>query len=1380
MIAMEKQTNRAKQLTVAIAALALVLCICVVALPSEEVSAAGNIYEVAAEPSEGQYADIPSAIEAAEGADETTFTIKLMSDVTGKGFITDAGQNVTIDLNEFTYTINHCVGSSGTETNGMQLLADSVVVIKNGTITSTTDAMAWNSISSKYDALGAGILIQNYSKLTLDNVFVDGKNLATDVYSSVYALSNNNSNTVLKGETKIDAPEGHIAFDVCNFSSYTTDAVVTFDSDYIGTINGDVEMTYVNNTNDVGIKLIINEGANVDINGSIDSTQSKSVIDVKGTLTADDITNSGTVNVYGTLKADVTNEGNGSFNCTPDATINGKVDGETVNTQWQPLPLTDGVVIDASSSIVASSNQRVTVDGNVKVVAGGSITINGQLVINEGGTLTLEEGAEVIVQGQGTVIVNGDLVIDAGTNEFKTFTFNGYGMTVNGYVALNGADSFISTGKVTVNGTFEINDEASAILDDAVVAAGGEILVYGDVITSTGKNITNNGTITVDSENLSAGFSVLMGNAGVLDVVNAYGTITVTDADKNGLLLENVSGAYVTDSVVKDKDDKDVSTLYLSGTMTYAVDAQSTNDEAKITVSGGKVEVAENVILGTGVTLNVEGALTVSAEMTAVDGTIIGSAAGELTVTGKIVSKTEIDANVDAADGVDANTKDLKINASLYKETGTAYYVYTTLAAALDAGATSVDVLGKNTVSTDITVPVGTTVTMTDGSKLIISEEATMTVAADDRNSGRFDTSKAAEDAVEVDGTLVLENSAKSRAADKTKILSDTYKEVGDSITFTNIYNAVENAASGETVTVSRGTSEGIVLDKDLVIGQGVTLSIPGSEKVTVDNGVTVTVDGTIASEGTYVIEGAVKASEGVKAEPAGATIVNGVFKYDDASKTDTYSTQIVGAYFGYDGTNAIMPLTSVPAIVNDIESNTITLYGQMTVGDIDLSAYDGKGLTLVAQNDFTFGNITLGDVKFESPENKIEQVNVTSVTGAIVLANGTVTLDNVYGITAQNTTDSEDVTTSYVGGTVYAYDDPVTEKTLEAGSVSIDGTVTSNAKFYGKDATNGGVSVTVVEGATLKVASNGAADITVEGTMVIAGADVAFKSVVITGTVTVTDGIADATVSGTLYVGVSVEIVGEKKVITDLGVDAAVDGLTLSGTSAIAYVAPGATVGDSFEGLKSTAYYKDDALYVTAYVSDEAKDVNVSDITISIENAVFGGWLKEDGTPVDTTSGDEPEYGKVGAITKVYADIITEIYDVQITADGGIGTVAIDGVVLKKEGNTFSPNGLLAAGTYEIDYMLNSGFNGDNVKITVNGQEITGNTITLSGTPDAGKTSMVISISIYGTEPVAGSGQIVVNTGSDDMSLTDILLIVLVVLIVIMAVIVALRLMRS
>ena len=1265
MIAIEK-TNNTGKLLVAVLAMFMIVAGCAVAL-SDNVNAA-------------EYADA-DALQVA---------------------LDEAGDSGTVTVSN-KLTIN--ADDSIEIPEGVTLAIEGRIFLNGGTITGGTITENNSSNLVVYSGEISGVTFEDYrmaitsdSNINGDITVSDCTFASADAQAGVYIDTSGNYTISITGcdFTKGSFAQGAITFDA-KTSGSSTAAVTESGSISVGIAGGEFIAGTTLTTDEDITDVIVKTNATINVPSDV-------------TFACETITGAGSVNVMGTLDADVALDEGGKFQASPDAVVKGNVtvNGEEVSTSgsWQTLPLIDGTVIDASSSIVASSSQKVTVDGNVTVVKDGIITISGQLIINEGATLTLKEGAQVIIQGMGEVIVDGDLVIEAGTADKNTFDFSGSQMTVNGYVSLDGADSFKSSGKVTVNGTFEINDEASATLDDAVVAAGGEILVYGDVITSTGKNITNNGTITVDSESLSTGFSVLMGDAGVLDVVNAYGTITVTDADKNGLILENVSGAYVTDSVVKDKDDKDVSTLYLSGTLTYAVDAKSENVAANITATGGKVEIAENVILGTGVTLSVEGALTVSAEMTAVDGTITGTDAGELTVTGKVITK-----------------------------------------------------------------------------------EATMTVAADDRNSGRFDTSKAAEDAVEVDGTLVLENSAKSRAADKTKILSDTYKEVGASVTFTNIYNAVENAASGETVTVSRGTTEGIVLDKDLVIGQGVTLSIPSSEKVTVDNGVTVTVDGTLASEGTYVIEEAVKASEGVKAEPAGATIVNGVFKY----KTGNYEEQIVGAYFGYDGTNAIMPLTSVPAIVNDIEGNTVTLYGQMTVGDIDLSAYDGKGLTLVAKNDFTFGNITLGDVKFESPEYKVgeagKEVNVTSVTGAIVLANGTIALDNVYGITAQNTTGSDDTVTSYVGGAVYAYDDPATEKAFETGTVSVDGAVTSNAKFNGKSDKNGDIFVTVVEGATLKVASNGADDITVEGTMVIAGADVAFKSVVVTGTVSVEESIDDATVTGTLYVGVSVETVGEKKVITDLGVDAAVDGLTLSGTSAIAYVAPGATAGDSFDGLKSTAYYKDDALYVTAYISNDVVDeddaVNVSDITISIENAVFGGWLKEDGTPVDTTTGSTTTYGKVGAdgMEKVYADIITEIYDVKITADGGIGTVAIDGVVLTKSGNTFTTNGLLAAGTYEIDYMLNSGFNGDNVKITVNGQEITGNTITLSGTPAAGETSMVISISIYGTEPVSGSGQIVVNTGStgsDDMSLTDILLIVLVVLIVIMAVIVALRLMRS
>ena len=144
-----------------------------------------------------------------------------------------------------------------------------------------------------------------------------------------------------------------------------------------------------------------------------------------------------------------------------------------------------------------------------------------------------------------------------------------------------------------------------------------------------------------------------------------------------------------------------------------------------------------------------------------------------------------------------------------------------------------------------------------------------------------------------------------------------------------------------------------------------------------------------------------------------------------------------------------------------------------------------------------------------------------------------------------------------------------------------------------------------------------------------------------------------------------------------------------------------------------------------------------------------------------------------IGDYETLYAVIDYEIYSVYITADAGIGTVAVDGKVLAKTDNVFIITGL-TAGSHTIDYILNSGFEGTPM-ITVNGTAITGNTFTLSGTDD-----LTVEISIYGTQPAAPSQGGSTASGDDGLGLTDYLLIILVVLIVIMAIIVALRLMRS
>ena len=73
---------------------------------------------------------------AAVAADNTQAVITLNKDFEGAGAVVKKDQNIVFNLNGFTWNINSLVGSSGTETNGVQLLQGSTVTIENGTLTS--------------------------------------------------------------------------------------------------------------------------------------------------------------------------------------------------------------------------------------------------------------------------------------------------------------------------------------------------------------------------------------------------------------------------------------------------------------------------------------------------------------------------------------------------------------------------------------------------------------------------------------------------------------------------------------------------------------------------------------------------------------------------------------------------------------------------------------------------------------------------------------------------------------------------------------------------------------------------------------------------------------------------------------------------------------------------------------------------------------------------------------------------------------------------------------------------------------------------------------------------------------------------------------------
>lgn len=199
---------------------AMLLLLALFTLPAARTALAGD--NDAAKIGDKTYETLAGAV--ASVTDGTATTITLLRDASGDGIIIASGRNITIDLNNHTYTVSgKTVGSSGTETNGFQLLRGANVTIKDGKITSDK----------------AKILIQNYCNLTLQNVELDGRNL---VGSVPYTLSLNCGKIQITGNTSILAETGGVAFDLYYWpkGGYSEGVQVTVDT--TGTISGPVEV----------------------------------------------------------------------------------------------------------------------------------------------------------------------------------------------------------------------------------------------------------------------------------------------------------------------------------------------------------------------------------------------------------------------------------------------------------------------------------------------------------------------------------------------------------------------------------------------------------------------------------------------------------------------------------------------------------------------------------------------------------------------------------------------------------------------------------------------------------------------------------------------------------------------------------------------------------------------------------------------------------------------------------------------------------------------------------------------------------------------------------------------------------------------------------
>lgn len=208
---------------------ATLLCALLIALPAAQTALASSTGTDVARIGNQTYATLAAAIDAvpAGGAEPTTIT--LLKNVSGGGialFAKNPLKSIIIDFAGFTYEISdNPVGSTGYETQAFHLEKGFTVVLKNGTITSSANS-------------GVVMLVQNYCNLTLEDMVLDGSNLAS---STPYTLSLNNGTVNITGNTSILAKEDGVAFDVYYWpSSYPDGVQVTVNT--TGTISGPIEL----------------------------------------------------------------------------------------------------------------------------------------------------------------------------------------------------------------------------------------------------------------------------------------------------------------------------------------------------------------------------------------------------------------------------------------------------------------------------------------------------------------------------------------------------------------------------------------------------------------------------------------------------------------------------------------------------------------------------------------------------------------------------------------------------------------------------------------------------------------------------------------------------------------------------------------------------------------------------------------------------------------------------------------------------------------------------------------------------------------------------------------------------------------------------------
>ena len=1261
---------------------------------------------------------------------------------------------------------------------GAKLTTEGVHIVQSGTISGVLD-VKYNDQAGKYDVTEDGT-----KDVVYPGGFVAGKN-GEGGYSSFSVITV----TMIGPDAKIIIAEGS-----------EINAKIQTKAEAEGEANGDATIRYVVAANG---EITISVGS-LKISGAMTSVGDGATISCSSDVVLSDfevvsgvLILSGQVSTAGDVrvssKATLQTGDNLTVGSKSNLSIYGKTTGKTKvdgNLTAYAGADVEGLTYDSGSSgtvdtsaaskefiigggeynsksVEYGPNQIVRITGDLYLVKGSVMTIEGEIVIEDGATLYIQEESQLRISSfPAKMTVDGSIVIETMAKGTKgALQIDGGQAIINGtletgyeYDEDDGFDGYtiLNCGKMVINGSFELGTDdkyavgvESASLNvekgsvtsilgyfdgGAVNKVAGTFVMDGTLLTNTILDITGDGaSIEINSLKTNGKtFKVTDDGLFIKDKLNVTGNnddSTNKAANQIEITADSgysAKGVTVAESVVKDSSSgKDVhyNNIVLSGALTYSTENTSTTGSVvTMTATGKRIVVSDSLDIGANTKFKVEYNSNLK-----VSGTITSTVAGSMieNVNGSTVAVTGLIQTLD-----DLNKPGVKAALHQSKVNNVTNYYYTALAKAIEAGATTIDLLGETEITDDLVIPSGVTVSYNDkvtvGSATVNTNTVTISSGAKivQKNNATVD----------VLSTLVIEDKATGTVRNAA-INSSVKTETDTSATYTNLVKALATTTEG---TIELRDDADIAVDA--VLASGVTLDTK-AKRLSV-TGSTLTVDGTLFLNATDL-----ELKTNTTTSKEAKIVLNGTLKTD--RPTSGYATKIAGAYYSITddtaGTyNYIQPVASAAPGITTYDSQTITLRGDLDVGDVAFTGASDKEATVVIANAIEAGTVTLDYATLVFDTNATAAIgfigNVSDKVGSVEL-NGTA----APGFKVVSATDSDGVTTFTVSGTF------TVDTTVSKNKVKVDGDVVLDKLAATPVTVAGNAKVT------------GASDIdslTVEGAVTVDnGATLSADKVEVLGTLSVLAATADGTkTAGTL----SVEELYIGMASKDVAAAASVDGDVAVGD--IMYVAAGSTFPtEMVEGKKSTEFYVEGKLWMTVY------DFGAGTVTVTkspVEDTTLNGWATEEG---------KASTNKVVTIddNKVYADIEYDVYTVVFTTAEGINDVYVDGVLVK-ESTT------VAAGNHTVSYTLDNGYTGQ-AKMLVDGKEVSGLTFTAEG--DVGTT---FNITLQGIEKApaelgGGDAPTVIQPEKDEgMSLTDILLIILVVLIVIMAVIVALRLMRS